>query len=337
MKVLPAVGMGVLLLALVPDAPADEANEQPAKTPRTHREAVEAGLQILQKAVRNYPEHRNCFSCHHQTLPMQAMAGCRDAGYEIDEPLFADALKFSLKSFSGRTKSLREGKNIGGRALTVGYGLWTLDVGAHPHDDTSEAMVAYLLKTQSSDGSWKAPSNRPPMSGSTPMCTVLSAYYADKFAGESQREEVDKAIEKSRTYLLEAEAKSQDDRNARLWGLSLLGADEAEVAAARKAVLASQREDGGWAQLDDMQSDAYATGQALYVLRETGLPTSDKAFRRGVKFLLDTQQADGSWLVETRAKPVQVFFDNGDPGGKSQFITIAATGWAVAALAGAEP
>jgi hypothetical protein len=29
---------------------------------------------------------------------------------------------------------------------------------------------------------------------------------------------------------------------------------------------------------------------------------------------------------------LQLFFDNGDPGGKSQFISFAATGWAVLAL-----
>jgi hypothetical protein len=52
-----------------------------------------------------------------------------------------------------------------------------------------------------------------------------------------------------------------------------------------------------------------------------------------VAFLLKTQQPDGSWLVETRSKPIQKFFDNGDPHGKSQFISITATGWAVAALA----
>jgi len=34
---------------------------------------------------------------------------------------------------------------------------------------------------------------------------------------------------------------------------------------------------------------------------------------RGLRFLLDTQELDGSWFVETRAKPVQPFFDNGYP------------------------
>ena len=82
-----------------------------------------------------------------------------------------------------------------------------------------------------------------------------------------------------------------------------------------------------------MKSDAYATGQTLFTLRSTRTPTSDPLFRRGLRFLLRTQQKDGSWYVKTRSKPIQVFFDNGDPHGKSQFISISATAWATTALA----
>ncbi len=55
--------------------------------------------------------------------------------------------------------------------------------------------------------------------------------------------------------------------------------------------------------------------------------------QHAAKFLLTTQHADGSWLVETRVKPVQTYFDNGDPHGKHQFLSTAATAWATAGLA----
>ena len=48
--------------------------------------------------------------------------------------------------------------------------------------------------------------------------------------------------------------------------------------------------------------------------------------------LLGNQREDGAWIVETRSRPVQTFFDNGDPGDKSQFISFLSTCWAVAAL-----
>ena len=51
-------------------------------------------------------------------------------------------------------------------------------------------------------------------------------------------------------------------------------------------------------------SDAYATGQALVALVESGaITTADPAYKRGAQFLLQPQLADGSWFVSTRAHP----------------------------------
>jgi hypothetical protein len=97
--------------------------------------------------------------------------------------------------------------------------------------------------------------------------------------------------------------------------------------------LADQRTDGGWAQLPTLSSDAYATGQALVALRESGAITAnDPAYKRGAQFLLDTQFADGSWYVKTRALPIQPYFETGFPFGHDQFISAAATNWATQAL-----
>ena len=49
-------------------------------------------------------------------------------------------------------------------------------------------------------------------------------------------------------------------------------------------------------------------------------------------FLLGDQRADGSWLVKSRSKPFQTYFETGFPHGKDQFISTTATGWAVLAL-----
>jgi hypothetical protein len=42
---------------------------------------------------------------------------------------------------------------------------------------------------------------------------------------------------------------------------------------------------------------------------------------------------DGSWLVRSRSRPFQTYFETGFPHGKDQWISSAATGWATAALA----
>ena len=82
-----------------------------------------------------------------------------------------------------------------------------------------------------------------------------------------------------------------------------------------------------------MSSDAYATGQALHALVETGmLDVGDPVYRRGVQFLLQTQLADGSWFVRTRALPIQPLFNADFPHGADAFVSAAATNWAALAL-----
>ena len=98
-----------------------------------------------------------------------------------------------------------------------------------------------------------------------------------------------------------------------------------------------QRNDGGWGQTNYRPSDAYATGEALYALHETGSAATDPVYRKGVEYLLQTQQEDGSWHVKTRAASFQPYFESGFPHSHDQWISQAGTGWAVIALSYAAP
>jgi hypothetical protein len=114
-----------------------------------------------------------------------------------------------------------------------------------------------------------------------------------------------------------------------VWG----GASAGVINEAARELLPLQRSDGGWGQLAALASDAYATGQALVALRESrAIPVSDRAYQRGTRFLLDSQLADGSWYVRTRAPAIQPYFDSDFPHGPDQFISAAATNWAAMAL-----
>jgi squalene cyclase len=68
-------------------------------------------------------------------------------------------------------------------------------------------------------------------------------------------------------------------------------------------LLGRQNADGGWGQDQDLPSDAYATGQALYFLNLAGVPADRAEVRRGVAFLVATQKDDGSWPMTSRAHP----------------------------------
>lgn len=71
----------------------------------------------------------------------------------------------------------------------------------------------------------------------------------------------------------------------------------------------------------------------MVALRESGgLPATDPAYQRGLHWLLQSRQPDGSWHVVSRSKPFQKYFESGFPHGNDQFLSCAATAWAVMAL-----
>jgi hypothetical protein len=124
----------------------------------------------------------------------------------------------------------------------------------------------------------------------------------------------------------------------RLLGLAWARSSPEYVRPAVAQVVAAQREDGGWAQLDNLETDAYATGMALVALQASGeVAVTDAAYRRGVDYLLRTQLDDGSWLVRTRSMPVQSYKESGFPHGRHQWISAAGTSWAVMALGLTQP
>jgi squalene cyclase len=137
--------------------------------------------------------------------------------------------------------------------------------------------------------------------------------------------------------MAKAQSTNNDDRSYRLLGLAWAGGDKDATQKAMRELLARQRPDGGWSDLDSMESSAYATGKSLFALQTAGLSASDAAYERGVQFLLNTQQEDGSWYVRTRAMAFQPYFDAGFPHGFDQWISAAGTSWATMALSLASP
>ena len=124
----------------------------------------------------------------------------------------------------------------------------------------------------------------------------------------------------------------------RLRSLELLGVEQAQISAAAEELANQQRDDGGWSQLPDMTSDAYATGSALVALHQAGgMKADDPIYRKGLAYLVCTQLEDGSWHVVSRSKPFQTYFESGYPHGKDQFISIAAASWATMALTLVQP
>lgn len=299
-------------------------------------DAVTRGVRLLEKAAKNYPEHRDCFACHHQTLPLLGMSEAKRIGVPIDQSVFDATLEFTRKHFADRTAAMRSGRGIGGAALTVGYAAWTFEIAKHsPSDELRRAMALFVVQRQENDGHWKPSAIRPPAEQSHVSNTVLALRVLQKteLLDEEWQVTASAADRRAREWLDQQPCELQEDLVFRLWGFQWLGGSAAERAGIVERITKRQREDGGWNSEGALDSEAYSTGLTLFALLDNGTPANAPVVRRAAEYLAKSQHADGSWFVATRAKPVQVFFDNGDPHGKSQFISIAATGFSTAALA----
>ena len=312
--------------------------------------AMSRGLALVTRAASNWQSNKTCFSCHHQTLPMLAAIEASDAGVAFDQEWLASQAESTHRYFEERIDRMKVGKHVDGGSTTVVYGLWALRLAKRPPDETTTAMVTYLLKIQGTvrlaegqqptalkrpeDARWTTSCRRLPMQGSDVADTVLAILGMRHYATDEQQPAVATASAAALKWLKQTPLKSQEDRIWRLWGLHHLENDEEAKQVVRKAIFSAQRDDGGWPQTDDRDSDAFSTGQTLYVLCKTGTPAETPAIVRARDYLLRTQLTDGSWLVKSHVKfKAQRHFENGDPHGEHQFISTAATAWATAGLA----
>jgi hypothetical protein len=227
-------------------------------------------------------------------------------------------------------------QHIGTVPLTTEVGSYAL-VGMagekYPADRITDALVHDIAQKQRRDGSWLMGDGRPPIEQSDFSSTALCLRALQSYPIPGRREEFQKRIAKARAWLTaNRKTRSNEERTFRLLGLVWAKAD---VKDAVRDLLASQRPNGGWAGLATLDPDAYATGQALYAVHEGGVPVSDPAYQRGVKYLLSTQLADGSWHVRTRAMGFQPYFESSFPHGHDQWISVAGTAWSIMALAAA--
>jgi N-acyl-D-amino-acid deacylase len=325
--------VGASVLPYQSFATADEKGS-PAANQETLKAAVDKSLPLLVAGAKSVLEHsRQCFMCHNQGLPVLALVTARSRGYAIDEEHLQTQMKFIAAFLEKNKARYLEGKGQGGQADMAGYALWTLQNGGWQPDETTDAVVEYFLQFQKDTDHWKSVSNRPPSEASPFTATYVSLRSLNAFGRAPHRERIDARVKQVRDWLVKAEPQDTEDRVFRLRALQLAEAPAEAVQAAKEDLLESQRDDGGWAQLKELESDAYATGSALVALHESGgLLASDPAYQRGLAFLLKNQQEAGSWHVKSRSKPFQPYFESGYPHGKDQFISVAAGGWATTAL-----
>jgi hypothetical protein len=222
--------------------------------------------------------------------------------------------------------------------VILAYVLVGLDAEAYKADLSTDAVAMFIQSHQMADGHWAGgPEARPPLCSDEIGQTVLAMRGMQLYAPPVDKAAFAKSIQLAATWIGEFQPTLTYDMAWWLQGLVWGGKSKEAILKARKDLLSAQRPDGGWSDMQTMESNAFTTGLAMIALQSSGLPVSDAAYQRGVQYLLKTQLEDGSWYVRTRAAGFQPYFDNGFPHGVDQWISAAASGFATTALTLAAP
>jgi ankyrin repeat protein len=311
------------------------AHAVPAPAPVGMKPAVERSVALLERSARTFFVNGACAACHAQNVTDIALASARAAGIPVSTADATLRQTATASRYSANVPALLERFDGQGPPDVALYSLAGLASAGYAPDRTTDALVANLTAQQSSRGNWSAVLGvaRPPIEDGDFFRTALGIRALAVYGPPGRGPELKQRIQNAVAWLQATPALTAEDRNTRLLGLRWGGADQSLLQQAARGILAKQRPDGGWAQRDELASDAYATGQTLYTLMETAqVKGSDDPVKRGAQFLLSTQRGDGSWYVRSRSPKFQPYFEGGFPYGHDQWISSMGTGWATAAL-----
>jgi len=175
-----------------------------------------------------------------------------------------------------------------------------------------DGVIDLMGQIQLADGSW-TPGGQftgmrrwtlPTANQATTMWTTL-ALAANDPAGSKRSASIEKAL----AYLRQQKP-NPDNREwlaMRLLFERQFGSAE-DVAKLRQQLLDARNGDGAWGWEKGLPSDALTTGLAIYVLAKVRAGDDSSVFRDARKWLLASQQSDGSWLT-----PAKNFTKSTDP------------------------
>jgi hypothetical protein len=242
----------------------------------------------------------------------------------VDSARLAELQLWTRASFIERIKAPRDtrpGYNLVNYQALL-YGVMDRAVPGSGAEADLATIRDHMVRHQETEGCWDSPSGgRPPVFESA---SAITGFANLALLGSSLP-----AAERGTDWLADREGISSTQVAAlRLMALAWSGASASAVEEASAELRTLQQKDGGWAQAPGLSSDAYATGQALYALRVSGITRDNRAVARGTAFLVATQKEDGSWPMASRPA-----MEGGKPAGLLSPIVHFGSAWATMGLA----
>lgn len=260
------------------------------------REAAHKGFTYLAATSIAWTKQNKCFGCHVQAVTMEALTAARHHQYDVDP-----------KDIAAMGAALSLGVTAGGHATGVAFeGAAWARYDKYMDDKQTAQLLKYadeLMRIQAEDGSIVDDDARLPITGGTMQTTYQAAQTWRQAFARTANDRYLSPMAKAERFLTRrseswksAEGVYVQDLSFALLGLASAGVTRSEPASTRlqRMILSRQNKDGGWS-LEGKNSDAFATGQAIYTLKVAGFSDSDPAIASGLSYLLSKQSPDGAW------------------------------------------
>lgn len=292
------------------DEPQKATQNESVATPQQAWKAIEKGLAFLEKDTVKWREERGCATCHHGVMTIWALGEAKAQGYAVPADALAEITEWTKSRFIQRLDLPRDPRP--GWSLVSVPGIY-LGVMSHnlPVLSREEVNIVarHLARHQEEDGAWVLP---PPANGAPPTwesretLALLALLAWEPFVPNDS--DAAYAARASRQKAVEWLNKTEPTGTTQSLTLRLLyevrtGKPADQVRAGADQLLSRKNSDGGWSQTPELASDAYATGQALYVLSFAGVAPERPEIQQAVAFLTATQRDDGSWPMKSRNHP----------------------------------
>jgi len=308
--------------------------------PAVVKQAAAKSILLLQRSgyIFTNNNERKCASCHHNTLTAMACEIARQKGVPVTDSFAISNVAAMENTLAGACNPNQIDRFINANFI-IPYVLLGLNAEKYAPSMYTDISVDYIMGQAKADGSFLTESGRVPLETGDIHLTAMAIRAIQLYASNSKKKRVEQLVPKTKQWLEKQVPTLQQELAFQLLGLHWCGSSADQKTKVFEKLRSIQNKDGGWSQLPTLKSDAYATGQTLYALFESGMvKTEDAVYQKGLNFLLKTQTETGAWVVATRSFPIQPLIDTDfPPYDYNQFISATASNWATIALLNALP
>lgn len=291
-------------------------NRLPNPVPYSPEEPLAKSFSLGQSAkyldtVARFWMKNSCGDCHANFGYLMARPMLREPGsVAVETRRFLEKrLELTIQSTSNGGQRPRFQSEIVGIAAALAFDDAQTTGRLQP--TTRQALdhmwTLQIKQGRSFDGTWRCGC------GDGAIAVELDPYLAATMAalaagtapdGYAQTPQAQDGLTRLRRFFMAKKPEHLHHRTLLLWAsLRLDGLMTSEERRSTiQALLSKQEPDGGWnlGRLEERgadKSDGYATGLAVYVLRQAGLTASRPEIVRGVRWLQDNQRRSGGWFT----------------------------------------